>query len=83
MMPLSCPTIDYGDRLRAGVLIPSGNSVAEPELRAMMPFGSSMLVTRLPLLGSSRPELIGMMDYLGAASKLGRCQSGRLPATKI
>jgi len=26
------PVIDYGDRLRAGVLIPSGNSVAEPEI---------------------------------------------------
>src|SRR6267142_6195481 len=70
MAPLSSPAIDYGDRLRAGVLIPSGNSVAEPELRAMLPFGSSMLVTRLPLLGSSRAELIGMMDHLEAASKL-------------
>jgi maleate isomerase len=63
-------TIDYGDRLRAGVLIPSGNSVAEPELRAMLPAGSSMLVTRLPLLGSSRTELIGMLDQLEAASQL-------------
>jgi maleate isomerase len=70
MAPLSHPAIDYGDHLRAGVLIPSGNSVAEPELRAMLPFGSSMLVTRLPLLGSSRTELIGMMDHLEAASKL-------------
>ncbi|SDT00867.1 maleate cis-trans isomerase family protein [Bradyrhizobium canariense] len=70
MALLSPPAIDYGDRLRAGVLIPSGNSVAEPELRAMLPFGSSMLVTRLPLLGSSRTELIGMMDQLEAASKL-------------
>jgi maleate isomerase len=70
MTLLSPPAIDYGDRLRAGVLIPSGNSVAEPELRAMLPFGSSLLVTRLPLLGSSRVELIGMIDQLEAASKL-------------
>jgi maleate isomerase len=70
MAPLSPPAIDYGDRLRAGVLIPSGNSVAEPELRAMLALGSSMLVTRLPLLGSSRAELIGMIDQLEAASKL-------------
>jgi maleate isomerase len=70
MASLSPPAIDYGDRLRAGVLIPSGNSVAEPELRAMLPFGSSLLVTRLPLLGSSRAELIGMIDQLEAASKL-------------
>jgi maleate isomerase len=33
----SFPAIDYGSRLRAGVLIPSGNSAAEPELRAMLP----------------------------------------------
>jgi len=70
MAPLVPPVIDYGDRLRAGVLIPSGNSVAEPELRAMLPAGSSMLVTRLPLLGSSRAELIGMLDQLEAASRL-------------
>ncbi len=64
------PAIDYGDRLRAGVLIPSGNSVAEPELRAMLPAGVSMLVTRLPLLGSSRAELMGMLDQLEASAKL-------------
>lgn len=70
-MPSSIdPVIDYGDRLRAGVLIPSGNSVAEPELRAMLPAGVSMLVTRLPLLGSSRAELTGMLDQLEASAKL-------------
>jgi maleate isomerase len=67
---LSDPIINYGDRLRAGVLIPSGNSVAEPELRAMLPAGVSMLVTRLPLLGSSRAELTGMLDQLEASAKL-------------
>jgi maleate isomerase len=64
------PVIDYGDRLRAGILVPSGNSVAEPELRAMLPAGVSMLVTRLPLLGSSRAELTGMLDQLEASAKL-------------
>lgn len=70
MQSLINPVIDYGDRLRAGILIPSGNSVAEPELRAMLPAGVSMLVTRLPLLGSSRSELTGMLDQLEAAAKL-------------
>jgi maleate isomerase len=66
----SFPAIDYGSRLRAGVLIPSGNSVAEPELRAMLPPEASMLVTRLPLRGSSRAELLRMLDHLEAASGL-------------
>ena len=64
------PDIDYGSRLRAGVLIPSGNSVAEPELRAMLPRDVSMLVTRLSLRGSSKPELMRMLDQLEAASVL-------------
>jgi maleate isomerase len=68
--PPSLPLIDYGSRLRAGVLIPSGNSVAEPELRAMLPQDVSMLVTRLPLRGSSRAELMRMLDDLETASGL-------------
>ena len=64
------PDIDYGSRLRVGVLIPSGNSVAEPEIRAMLPRDVSMLVTRLSLRGSSRAELMRMLDQLEAASEL-------------
>jgi maleate isomerase len=64
------PAIDYGSRLRAGVLVPSGNSVAEPELRAMLPPEVSLLVTRLPLRGSSRAELMQMLDQLEAAAGL-------------
>jgi maleate isomerase len=64
------PDIDYGSRLRAGVLIPSGNSVAEPEIRAMLPRDVSMLVTRLSLRGSSKSELMRMLDQLEAASAL-------------
>lgn len=64
------PAIDYGGRLRAGILVPSGNSVAEPELRAMQAGGTSLLVTRLSLRGSSKPELMRMLDRLEAASEL-------------
>jgi len=69
-MAASTPVIDYGARLRAGILIPSGNSVAEPELRAMQVAGISLLVTRLSLRGSSKPELMRMLDRLEAASEL-------------
>jgi maleate isomerase len=70
MLQSSIRAVDYGDRLQAGVLIPSGNPVAEPELRAILPPGSSMLVTRLPLRGSSKTELTHMIDQLEAASEL-------------
>jgi maleate isomerase len=69
-MMSALPDIDYGSRLRAGLLVPSGNSVAEPEIRAMLPRGVSMLVTRLALRGSSPAELMGMLDQLEAASRL-------------
>lgn len=62
--------IDYGDRLRAGLLVPSGNSVAEPEIHAMLPHGVSALVTRLELRGSSERELLHMIQGLEAGARL-------------
>jgi maleate isomerase len=62
--------VDYGARLRAGIIIPSGNPIAEPEIQAMLPMGVSALVTRLPLRGSSEPELLNMLNGLDTASKL-------------
>ncbi len=63
-------TIDYGDRARLGVMVPSGNAVAEPELRAMLPPGIGLLVTRLALTGSSEAQLLGMLDGLENAARL-------------
>jgi maleate isomerase len=62
--------IDYGGRLRAGVLVPSGNVIAEAEIRAMLPPGVTALVTRLALRGSSEAELIGMIAGLEDAVRL-------------
>ncbi len=62
--------IDYGDTARLGVLVPSGNSVAEVELRAMLPTEVAMLTTRLALRGSSEPELMAMLTDLDEAAGL-------------
>jgi len=62
--------IAYGDTARLGVLVPSGNSVAEVELRAMLPPSVAMLVTRLALRGSSVPELMAMLTDLDKAAEL-------------
>ncbi|WP_428490064.1 maleate cis-trans isomerase family protein [Rhodopila sp.] len=61
--------ISYGDR-RLGVLVPSGNSVAETELRAMLPPDVTMLTTRLELRGSSAAELLAMLIQLEHAAAL-------------
>ncbi|HET6610324.1 MAG TPA: hypothetical protein VFG62_26910 [Rhodopila sp.] len=62
--------IAYGDTARLGVLVPSGNSVAEIELRAMLPPEVGMLTTRLALRGSSEPELLAMLTDLDKAAEL-------------
>jgi maleate isomerase len=61
--------IVYGSK-RLGVLVPSGNSVVETELRAMLPDDVTMLTTRLALLGSSEPELLAMLTDLDKAATL-------------
>ena len=63
-------TVDYGADLRAGIIVPSGNAVAEPEIKAMLPSGVIALITRLPLRGSSEPELLNMLHGLDAAATL-------------
>jgi maleate cis-trans isomerase len=62
--------IDYGDRARIGLMVPSGNQVCEAEIHAMMPAGVAALVTRLELRGSSEAELLHMIGSLEVASRL-------------
>jgi len=64
------PTIGLGWRLRLGVLIPSVNTVAEPQLTAMLPEGVSLHFTRLKLTGSSDEELLAMVDRVEEAALL-------------
>jgi maleate cis-trans isomerase len=67
--------INYGDTARLGVLVPSGNSVAEIELRAILPPDVAMLTTRLALRGSSEAELLAMLtDLDNAAALLGHAE---------
>lgn len=61
--------IRFGWRLRLGMLLPSSNQVAEPELPAMLPEGVSIHTTRLKLRGGGREELLAMTEKVeeGAA----------------
>lgn len=63
-------SIDYGDRARLGLMVPSGNAVCEAELHSMLPEGVVALITRLELRGSSDVELSKMLDRLEEAAGL-------------
>lgn len=63
-------SIEYGDRLRLGIIVPSGNVIAEPQIRAMLPTGVGALITRLALRGSSEAELRHMEEGVEDASRL-------------
>lgn len=67
---MTLPDIDYGDAVRLGIIVPSGNVIAEPQIRAMLPRGVSPLFTRLALRGSSDAELRRMMAGVEDAAGL-------------
>lgn len=62
--------LDYGSQGRVGLLLPSVNQAAEPQLRAMLPASIGMAVTRLKLVDSTEEALLGMTRDVEAASSL-------------
>jgi maleate isomerase len=62
--------IRFGWRLRLGMLLPSSNQVAEPEIPAMLPEGVSIHTTRLKLTGSSQAEMAAMTEKVEEAAGL-------------
>jgi maleate cis-trans isomerase len=69
-LPADVRSIEYGARLRAGVIVPSGNTVAEPEIAAMLPHGVRANITRLPLTGTEPEEIAAMIAGAGTAVRL-------------
>jgi maleate isomerase len=62
--------INYGERARLGIIVPSGNFIAEPQIQAMLPDGVAACVTRLPLKGSGSDELLAMALQAGPAASM-------------
>jgi len=60
--PGSAPAINYGLRARLGMMLPSSNTIAEPQIGAMLPAGVSLHTTRLRLRSGS--EALGMLERL-------------------
>ena len=55
-------TVNYGDRARIGMLLPSVNRAAEPQISEMLPDGVSLHTTRLRLLSSKEEHINEMVD---------------------
>jgi len=55
------PAINYGLRAHLGMMLPSVNTIAEPQIAAMLPRGVSLHTTRLRLIESN---LLSMLDHL-------------------
>lgn len=62
--------INYGNRARVGVILPSGNRAAEAQFASMTPEGVSMHVTRLKLTGTSEAAILGMVEDVESAAQL-------------
>jgi maleate isomerase len=63
------PSVNYGTRCRLGVMFPSANYVAEPQLTAMLPAGVSLHTTRLRMQTDDKlrmldrlEEAVGLLD---------------------
>src|ERR1700679_2029403 len=62
--------INFGWRLRIGMILPSSNFVAESEIPAMLPDGVSVHTARLKLRGGSREEVLSMIEKVEDAAML-------------
>lgn len=62
--------IRFGSRARFGMILPSANRVAEPEMMELLPTGISLHTTRVKLAGTSTAELLASADGVGEAAAL-------------
>jgi maleate isomerase len=60
----------YNWRARIGMLLPSTNSVAEPQIYKMLPDGVTFHTTRLKLKGSRESDIMGMIAGVEDGAKL-------------
>jgi len=63
-------SVPYGWRARLGMLLPSGNAAAEPQISAMLPDGVSLHTTRLKLTGSTDDQLLAMTERIDEGAAL-------------
>ena len=68
--PGPVPMINIGWRLRIGMMIPSVNFVADPQIQMMLPQGVQLHTTRMKLVGSTDEELHDMVKDVDRCAEL-------------
>jgi maleate isomerase len=61
---------NYGTRLRIGLLIPSRNTICEPDAAAIVPDGVSTHIMRMPTLGTTQGALMAQAPELGRSAQI-------------
>jgi maleate isomerase len=68
--PVAAAAPGYASRARVGVIVPSANTCAEPELSALMPDGIALAITRLRLRSASVDAIRAMARAAEEAADL-------------
>lgn len=64
------PAINIGHRLRIGMMIPSVNFTADPQIQSMLPPDVQLHTTRMKLVGSSDAEMMEMVNDVDRCANL-------------
>ena len=62
--------IRFGSRLRLGMIIPSVNTEAEPQIAAMLPDGVTLHTTRLKMIEHTPSDLLSMTERIEEGASL-------------
>jgi maleate isomerase len=66
----AAPIINIGHRLRIGMMVPSVNFVADPQIQAMLPAGVQLHTTRMKLVGTGAEEMQAMIRDVDRCAEL-------------
>ena len=63
-------SVRFGWRLRLGMIIPSVNTEAEPQIEAMLPEGVTLHTTRLRMIEDTPDQLLSLTERIEEGASL-------------
>jgi maleate isomerase len=70
MPPFEAHSVRHGWRLRLGMIIPSVNTEAEPQIEAMLPEGVTLHTTRLKMVEDTPRQLLSLTERIEEGASL-------------